>query len=203
LLHDEETGLVYNRARMLHPILGRFAQRDPEEYNDGMNFYQYLRSAPTLYRDAKGTACTVTFQCSLATSSPSGRCDTNCGYTCLETHRVDSAVGPVQCTDLKAKLVISDDLTKYGSALCRYCHIDRPRPTCPTTYSTKKVYINFEQVPTRDCSRAACRAGCDNVYLTASYACKLLGPGKKVCEALATAAKETCYDSCNSWCTKP
>jgi YD repeat-containing protein len=29
LLHDEDSGLVYNRARMLHMGLGRFAQRDP------------------------------------------------------------------------------------------------------------------------------------------------------------------------------
>jgi RHS repeat-associated protein len=28
LMHDEETDLVYNRARALHPGLGRFAQRD-------------------------------------------------------------------------------------------------------------------------------------------------------------------------------
>jgi RHS repeat-associated protein len=29
LHHDTATGLVYNRARMLNPILGRFNQRDP------------------------------------------------------------------------------------------------------------------------------------------------------------------------------
>jgi len=29
LLHDEATGLIYNRARHLHPGLGRFMQRDP------------------------------------------------------------------------------------------------------------------------------------------------------------------------------
>ncbi|BAM02982.1 hypothetical protein PSMK_08230 [Phycisphaera mikurensis NBRC 102666] len=29
LHHDEATGLIYNRARMLHPTLGRFVQRDP------------------------------------------------------------------------------------------------------------------------------------------------------------------------------
>ncbi len=40
LLHDEETGLVYNRARMLHPRLGRFMQRDPLGYVDGFNLYE-------------------------------------------------------------------------------------------------------------------------------------------------------------------
>ncbi len=29
LMHDEESGLVYNRARMLNPALGRFMQEDP------------------------------------------------------------------------------------------------------------------------------------------------------------------------------
>jgi RHS repeat-associated protein len=39
LMHDEETDLIYNRARMLHPILGRFIQRDPLGYVDGMSLY--------------------------------------------------------------------------------------------------------------------------------------------------------------------
>ena len=47
LRHDPETGLVYNRARMLHVSLGRFVQRDPINqnqpgggYQDGMSLYQ-------------------------------------------------------------------------------------------------------------------------------------------------------------------
>ena len=39
LMHDEEAGLVDNRARMLHPGLKRFIQRDPLRYVDGMNSY--------------------------------------------------------------------------------------------------------------------------------------------------------------------
>jgi len=54
LLHDEETGLVYNRARMLHPILGRFLQRDPIGYLDGMNLYEYLKSVPCINHDPLG-----------------------------------------------------------------------------------------------------------------------------------------------------
>jgi len=41
LLHDMETGLIYNRARMLNPAIGRFMQRDPLEYVDGMLVYAY------------------------------------------------------------------------------------------------------------------------------------------------------------------
>ena len=39
LYHDGETGLVYNRLRMLSPSLGRFMQRDPIGYPDGLNAY--------------------------------------------------------------------------------------------------------------------------------------------------------------------
>ncbi len=43
LFHDEEFGaqggLIYNRARTLYPRMGRFMQRDPLGYVDGMNMY--------------------------------------------------------------------------------------------------------------------------------------------------------------------
>ncbi len=39
LLHDQETGLIENRARILDPLTGRFLQRDPLGYPDGMNAY--------------------------------------------------------------------------------------------------------------------------------------------------------------------
>src|SRR5690606_16961956 len=37
LMHDEVTGVVYNRYRMWLPRVGRFAQGDPIGYPDGMN----------------------------------------------------------------------------------------------------------------------------------------------------------------------
>jgi len=39
LNHDDESGLIENRARMLDPLTGRFIQRDPLGYPDGMNTY--------------------------------------------------------------------------------------------------------------------------------------------------------------------
>ena len=39
LMHDETVNLIYNRARMLSPTTGRFMQRDPIGYPDGMNAY--------------------------------------------------------------------------------------------------------------------------------------------------------------------
>ena len=54
LMHDEELGLIYNRARMLHPRLGRFMQRDPLGYVDGMSLYLYLRSSIFGFVDSSG-----------------------------------------------------------------------------------------------------------------------------------------------------
>jgi RHS repeat-associated protein len=39
LMHDEVTGLIYQRARIWNPPLGRFNQPDPLGYPDGMNRY--------------------------------------------------------------------------------------------------------------------------------------------------------------------
>ena len=54
LPHDAETGLIYNRNRMLHTTLGRFVQRDPLGYVDGMNRYQYVRNSPVNWVDSFG-----------------------------------------------------------------------------------------------------------------------------------------------------
>jgi RHS repeat-associated protein len=54
LLLDPESGLYYNRNRMLHPLLGRFLQRDPMGYADGMNVYEYTKSRPGTLVDPSG-----------------------------------------------------------------------------------------------------------------------------------------------------
>jgi len=56
LMHDKEFGLIYNRARYLSPKLGRFLQRDPMGYVDGMNLYEYVGSGPVTYLDPPGKA---------------------------------------------------------------------------------------------------------------------------------------------------
>jgi len=54
LMHDGESGLVYNRARYLHTSLGVFTGRDPMRYVDGMTAYAYARSAPVSTTDPDG-----------------------------------------------------------------------------------------------------------------------------------------------------
>jgi RHS repeat-associated protein len=51
---DEESGLYYYRARYIDPAKGRFLQRDPLGYVDGMNLFQYAKSNPTRYLDPSG-----------------------------------------------------------------------------------------------------------------------------------------------------
>ena len=51
---DDETGLYYYRARDYDAINGRFIQRDPLGYVDGMNLYEYVGSNPTNLVDPFG-----------------------------------------------------------------------------------------------------------------------------------------------------
>jgi RHS repeat-associated protein len=52
---DAETGLYYNRARMLHPTLGVFTGRDPLGYVDGGSLYEYEGGLPLARLDPIGT----------------------------------------------------------------------------------------------------------------------------------------------------
>ena len=54
LFCDLETGHSYNRARTLDHRLGRFMQRDPLEYGDGMSLYEYLCGSPLKFTDPLG-----------------------------------------------------------------------------------------------------------------------------------------------------
>jgi len=52
---DEESGLYYYRARTYDPVKGRFLQRDPIEYLDSMNLYEYALDNPLRFVDPMGT----------------------------------------------------------------------------------------------------------------------------------------------------
>ena len=54
LFYDLETGHSFNRARTLDHRLGRFLQRDPLGYVDGMSLYEYVGSGPTGFTDSMG-----------------------------------------------------------------------------------------------------------------------------------------------------
>ena len=58
LLQDKEFGLIYNRARYVHPRLGRFVSPDPKGHADGVNPHASRLSNPFFYLDPDGRAAT-------------------------------------------------------------------------------------------------------------------------------------------------
>ena len=52
--YDAITGTYYFRARTQHPALGRFMQKDPLMYVDGMNDYSYVGNRSVIYIDRWG-----------------------------------------------------------------------------------------------------------------------------------------------------
>ncbi len=51
---DEESGLYFYRARYYSPARGRFLQRDPLGYADGMGLYAYVQNNPVNFIDPMG-----------------------------------------------------------------------------------------------------------------------------------------------------
>jgi RHS repeat-associated protein len=51
---DQETGLLFNRARYFDPSAGRFLSEDPVGFWGGMNLYAYTRNSPVVLKDAFG-----------------------------------------------------------------------------------------------------------------------------------------------------
>lgn len=54
---DNSPGLYYYRHRYFNPSLGVFLSRDPLQYADGMNLYQYALSSPVGATDPFGLSC--------------------------------------------------------------------------------------------------------------------------------------------------
>jgi len=59
---DEETGIYFYRARYYDPGKGRFLQRDPLGYVDGMNLYEYVSGNPVGWSDAFGLVTDAEFE---------------------------------------------------------------------------------------------------------------------------------------------
>jgi RHS repeat-associated protein len=56
---DPESGLYITLHRHYHPTLGRWMQRDPKGYVDGMSLYLYCGGCPLSRRDAMGLRITL------------------------------------------------------------------------------------------------------------------------------------------------
>lgn len=53
--YNYATGMYYYRARTMNPMLGRFMQKDPLMYINGMNDYAYTMNNPVVFADPNGT----------------------------------------------------------------------------------------------------------------------------------------------------
>jgi RHS repeat-associated protein len=53
-VYDAAVGLYTVRYRVYDPALGRWVQRDPAAYVDGMSPYEYVQAAPMIARDSSG-----------------------------------------------------------------------------------------------------------------------------------------------------
>lgn len=56
---DEESGLYYHGARYFAPWLGRWTGTDPQEFVDGLNTYNYVRSNPLVFVDDTGGSAAI------------------------------------------------------------------------------------------------------------------------------------------------
>jgi len=63
---DSRTGLACVRNRYYHPALGRWLQRDPAGYVDGMSLYEYVGSGPTVQYDGDGLSASSSSRVVLA-----------------------------------------------------------------------------------------------------------------------------------------
>jgi RHS repeat-associated protein len=58
---DHKSGLYHVRYRMYHPMLGRWMQRDPLHYVEGLTLYEYVRSCPSILVDPIGTSTALVY----------------------------------------------------------------------------------------------------------------------------------------------
>ena len=201
---DDGGQVLQYRHRYMSTGSGRFLQRDPELYIDGMNLYIYVSSRPTFYVDPFGLGCTVTFECTFSGSTTSG-CSRDCSYICVETKRVDSLTGETMCADLPRAPIIRFDSTQTVSklCLCTLGFLGKP-PSCPANYTDKTIYYQKAAGNVGNCSRGFCRSQCDSAKQIAEKACGKAGKvAGSLCKAAAGAAAVICRDACNAICKNP
>jgi RHS repeat-associated protein len=128
---DSETGLYHVRNRMYHPLLGRWLQRDPLGYVDGMGLYEYVKSSPAVQSDPLGEKVTVSGSAADRTAAenalqklaPGAKVDKKTGNVTLDEPKTktekDDCIAKSRGIELLKRLVKDDnsitiDVTKAG-----------------------------------------------------------------------------------------
>ncbi|BBJ24476.1 RHS repeat-associated core domain-containing protein [Candidatus Nitrotoga sp. AM1P] len=105
---DEETGIYFYRARYYDTVNGRFLQRDPLGYGNGMNLYEFVRSNPSNWLDPTGMAvgCPYSFFGTKVATSAFGNDLWNCTKSKLKktyTHETEVEVSTEIGSELGGK----------------------------------------------------------------------------------------------------
>ena len=202
---DSETGLLYYGYRFLQPETGRWLIRDLIDEAGGVNLYVFAKNDPVRRIDPFGNVCNVTYQCNLVSSAMRGKCDRDCTYLCTQTGWFNGGLG-VDCDIIfggDPDNTVVTDAQSTSSFLCRATGgLCGTVPDCPASYPITKKYFGGD-IPGRDCSKKACRDGCQNTFNAVKKLCGGAGPLKMACIASAVGAYRTCVDVCNAWCNKP
>ncbi len=190
---DPETGLQLNRNRFYAAGLGRWVNRDPADYFDSYNLYQYVLSNPTGLLDASGLGCKVCYNCVLV-SSTGGWWKKQCEYSCSEDpskKRDLKQHGGCNCEDPRIPKVITEGETvRFGG-------------TCRLTYDTCQDFTD-PAVDLRNCSRKKCKRDWKARMKKLKKTCSLIPDpiAKRACKAAIRAMTVAMEETCNS-CKNP
>ncbi len=122
----DATGLIYYRARYYDPAAGRFTQRDPIGFGDGVNPYAYVGNSPTNFTDPLGLArqavtAGVSLDSGFAGATPlpihgDGGSFTNISSTCPNFGSCHKTQGDGAPTTAEDRAVLGDYAEKMGMA---------------------------------------------------------------------------------------
>ncbi len=130
--YESRRGLYYFRNRDYHPTLGRWIQRDPLEYVEGMNLYNYLRSSPITNLDAMGLGS-----------------DTE--------HPTGASCDPSQdCPTLQA------NIAKFSAAITSHALFDLMHPNPQYPFGRHEKEIDDFQNGLNNCMKIAQDKGCND-----------------------------------------
>jgi RHS repeat-associated protein len=112
-----EIGLMYYKARMYSPGLGRFMQTDPIGYGDGLGWYNYVGGDPVNFVDPTGLEDGPI----VVNGIPKPKCPF--GWTCVDPSSFSSVMDQLKAFDLADMfgsydlneiVVTADRQTRYG-----------------------------------------------------------------------------------------
>jgi RHS repeat-associated protein len=208
-MFNDESGLYTVRYRTYSPTLGRWLERDPVGYVDGMGLYEYVRSVPISMADATGLACEVKVDCKLSGSvfqdnTWPAKNRLTCVYLCTESQ--PSLGAPTRVDSTRFSMISCADLGKGRLSWLRTRIVEARTgcPSCPPGWRDTITVLAADEMPLgTSCSKTTCYAACDSGVAT-KFLCQSLPPGaKEMCSVVVAAGTKSCKEICDAFCKKP